>query len=263
MVSPTYRFDAVFRGLWQSVLVFLPYIVGVIAVIFLAAQLIHWATRKRDRARLGAQVTVSATHWGQIILGMLRAASAVYAPLAFALLRRQATPGDHGAREEHDVIDALGSFPTGVCLVTVRDERGGPHGIVVTSLCVYSVDPPVVLLCVARDQHRHDLLFSSRPFGVHLLDRDQQLVAHRWEQDDDNRFSDADWRWERGVPVLQGVIAYLRCRPATLKRYGHHAVVIAHVDEFVTATNQRDPLLHLQGHRDWHISDGARLGSQG
>lgn len=263
MVSPTYHFDAIFRGVWQSFVVLIPYIVGVIAVISLAAQLIDWTTRKRDRARMGAQVTVSATQWGQTMLGMLRAASAVYAPLAFALLRRQATSRDHGAHDEHDVIDALGNFPTGVCLVTVRDERGSPRGIVITSLCVYSVDPPAVLLCVTRDQHRHDLLLSSRPFGVHLLDCDQQLVAHRWEQDADNGFSDAEWRWERGVPVLQGVVAYLRCRPATLKRYGHHAVVIGHVDEFVTAAGQRDPLLHLQGRRDWRISDSVRVGIRG
>jgi flavin reductase ActVB len=264
-VSPTYSFDAAMRALWGSLLNVAPYAVGAIAVLALGVLVAEWAAKKLAERWAAASppepAPVGASSQPGKLLRMLAGASSVYAPLAYAAHHRAAAACETVPSRRPGCAEALAQFPAAVCLVTVRDRQAQPRGIVLTSLCVYSIDPPSVLLCVGRDGDRHDLLLSSRPFGVHLLDCGQQLMAHRCEHDDCGCFEGTDWRWDDGVPVLEGGVAYLRCEPATTKRHGDHAVVIGHVVDAVTRPGRGDPLLHLRGRTDWRVSANALVGS--
>src|SRR5690242_21194884 len=44
-----------------------------------------------------------------------------------------------------DFRDALGTFATGVCIVTTRGTDGAPVGLTVNSFASVSLDPPLVL----------------------------------------------------------------------------------------------------------------------
>jgi len=46
--------------------------------------------------------------------------------------------------------DALGSFATGVTVITTRDAAGAPVGITASSFNSVSLDPPLVLFSLAR-----------------------------------------------------------------------------------------------------------------
>lgn len=44
----------------------------------------------------------------------------------------------------------MAELVSGVCALTARGDDGEPYGLVATSLCSYSDDPPAVLVCVGR-----------------------------------------------------------------------------------------------------------------
>jgi hypothetical protein len=46
--------------------------------------------------------------------------------------------------------EAMGSFPTGVTVVTVASDDGNAYGITVNSFSSVSLDPMLVLICLKR-----------------------------------------------------------------------------------------------------------------
>jgi flavin reductase ActVB len=149
---------------------------------------------------------------------------------------------------------AMADLVSGVCVVTARGRDGRPYGLVATSLCSYSADPPAVLLCVGRDGRARAAVSSAPAFGVHVLAEEQEHVARWFATNGVDKFAAVDWMWDVGVPSLEldHVVAYLRCRRAAVKRHGDHAIVIGDVER-VVASSARDPLVYLRRRMDWRL----------
>jgi flavin reductase (DIM6/NTAB) family NADH-FMN oxidoreductase RutF len=73
--------------------------------------------------------------------------------------------------------DALGLFPTGVAIVTTADEQGQPAGITVNSFTSVSLDPPLILVSIARTSRSFDLFNMVNHFAVNLLREEQRHVS--------------------------------------------------------------------------------------
>ena len=67
------------------------------------------------------------------------------------------TPGPGSSR---DLRDALGTFATGVTVVTVAG-RHGPLGITANSFASVSLDPPLVLWCPAKASRRYEAFVTA------------------------------------------------------------------------------------------------------
>ena len=74
-----------------------------------------------------------------------------------------------------DFKAAMGRFVTGVTVVTTAlgSQRAG---ITVNAFCSVSLDPPLVLVCIERTAHIHDLLIEAGVFAVNLLERIRALL---------------------------------------------------------------------------------------
>lgn len=64
---------------------------------------------------------------------------------------------------------ALGSFLTGVTIVTTIDETGDPRGFTANSFTSVSLDPPLVLVCIAKKALGHQAFSTSRGFAINIL----------------------------------------------------------------------------------------------
>jgi flavin reductase (DIM6/NTAB) family NADH-FMN oxidoreductase RutF len=60
---------------------------------------------------------------------------------------------------------ALGTFLTGVTIVTTRDDAGSPRGMTANSFTV-SLDPPLVLICIAKSASSYEVFEASSSFAV-------------------------------------------------------------------------------------------------
>jgi len=140
----------------------------------------------------------------------------------------------------------LGRFATGVTVVTTRDRAGKPVGMTASSVASVSLDPPLVLVSVARDNDMHPALKAADRFVVNVLAADQEAISRRFAEEHPNRFDGIGYSETRhGLPVLEGVLASIECEKQSEAPGGDHTVFVGLVTG--GAVSDRGPLLYYRG----------------
>ncbi len=141
--------------------------------------------------------------------------------------RHPATPAGTPLR------DVLAEFATGVTVLTVAGER--PHGMTANSVTSVSLDPPLVLCCVARTARMHDAIASTGRLGVSVLGRGQEQLARYFADkrrpEGAAQFDRVDWcpGPYTGAPLLSGALAWLECEVAETYEGGDHSIFLSRV----------------------------------
>ncbi len=148
--------------------------------------------------------------------------------------------------------EAMGSFPTGVTVVTVAcGDDGDMHGVTVNSFSSVSLDPMLVLVCLSETSRAAGLIERAGAFGVSVLSAGQQDIS-RWFA---NRHRPAGSAMFDGVPlepgvtgcpVLAGATASFDCRLRQSYRAGDHLIVLGEVVALVHRP-QLEPLVFHAG----------------
>ena len=93
---------------------------------------------------------------------------------------------------------AMANFATGLTVVTTSDG-GRPHGSTLSGVMSLSMDPPMVLLSLARTSSLLARLHRGGRFGVNVLAAHQDQVALRFATKVHDRFADVGWS-DEGAP---------------------------------------------------------------
>jgi 3-hydroxy-9,10-secoandrosta-1,3,5(10)-triene-9,17-dione monooxygenase reductase component len=139
---------------------------------------------------------------------------------------------------------ALGSFATGVTIVTTSD--GQPVGVTANSFNSVSLDPPLVLWSLARSSGSMDAFRDSGHFAVHILGAHQEEMSGRFARSGADKFEGIGWReGVAGSPVLDDFSALFECRTVESYDGGDHVIFVGQVENF----ERRDsaPLLFHAG----------------
>ncbi len=146
---------------------------------------------------------------------------------------------------------AMGSFPTGVTVVTVGSGDGNMHGVTVNSFSSVSLDPMLVLVCLNKTSRALGLIERTGAFVVNVLSAGQQDVsrwfANRHRPVGSTMFDGVPF--ERGVtgcPVLVDATASFDCRLRQSHRAGDHLIVLGEVVALVHRP-QLEPLIFHAG----------------
>ena len=140
---------------------------------------------------------------------------------------------------------AMGSFATGVTVITTNDEHGQPHAMTANSFTSVCLEPPVVLVCVAHSTNTHGILAETGQFGVNVLGKDQQEIGAYFAKRPEDRTGGVDYsfsRGEDGLPVLERSMVYMGCRVVGSHVYGDHTVYLGEVLE-IRRADAETPLL--------------------
>jgi flavin reductase (DIM6/NTAB) family NADH-FMN oxidoreductase RutF len=135
----------------------------------------------------------------------------------------------------------------GVAVVTARGEAG-PVGFTATSLTSVSAEPPLLSFGVGTGASSWPAIAAADHIGVHILGEHQQDLAATFARSGADRFGPPTaWReGPEGVPVLDGVLAWLVGRVVARVPAGDHRIVLAEVVHGDPAGTGR-PLLYHQG----------------
>ena len=127
----------------------------------------------------------------------------------------------------------MGTFPTGVTVVTAMDEDGAPLGLTVNSFTSVSLDPPLVLVCIDTKSNSHDRLVASGSFTVNVLAAEHDALARRFASNPaEGRFDGLGWiPGPTGAPILDGMAAWLACTVEEVYPGGDHSIVLGRVTE--------------------------------
>ena len=159
----------------------------------------------------------------------------------------EAGPADVGARAFRQ---AMGSFPTGVTVVTVACD-GGMHGMTVNSFSSVSLDPMLVLVCLDQTSRGLGLIERAGAFAVNVLSAGQWDVsrwfARRHRPAGVAMFDGVSFEpGVTGAPVLIEATASFDCRLRQSHRAGDHVIVLGEVVALVHRP-QLEPLIFHAG----------------
>ncbi|MCY7397975.1 MAG: flavin reductase family protein [Sphingomonas bacterium] len=143
--------------------------------------------------------------------------------------------------------DALGCFATGVTVVTCFDETGDPVGLTANSFTALSLDPPLLLVCVATDSASAGPLTAADAFAVNVLQTDQRPASITFSTRGEDRFGQTEWSvGEHGAPVLMDSLSVFECRRHAIHEGGDHLILIGEVTK-ASFKPGLDPLLYFRG----------------
>ncbi len=151
--------------------------------------------------------------------------------------------------------DAMGCFGTGVVVATTRGAEGSPDGLTANSFTSVSLDPPLLLVCIAKSARSLAAFESSGSFAVNVLHIGQQLDSARFARRAEDRFSAAEWEtWETGAPILKASLASIECDKHAWHDGGDHIILVGKVRR-AAFEPRRDPLLYFRGaYRRLHLT---------
>jgi flavin reductase len=147
-------------------------------------------------------------------------------PQAAKLRRPQADPEAELAAR---LRSTLGRFATGVTVVTF-DAGDGPRGVTVNSFTSVSLEPPLVLVSIAKTASAHDRM-RDRPFCVNVLGAEQEPLARRFSGGDAGVEPRYDEHADR-APRLAGALAHVDCEPWRAYDGGDHTLFLGRVTGF-------------------------------
>jgi flavin reductase ActVB len=126
--------------------------------------------------------------------------------------------------------EAMSRFASGVTIVTTVDAAGGAHGFTASSFCSVSLDPPLVLVCLARSANSYPVFAGCERFSVSVLRAEQADLALRFARTGTDKFGHGRFvTGAGGVSVVDGALALVECTAERVYEAGDHIILLGRV----------------------------------
>lgn len=142
--------------------------------------------------------------------------------------------------------NALGTFATGITVVTTYTSNNTPVGVTVNSFASVSLDPKLVLFSLKNDSSLNTLFTEAQGFCINVLSHQQEDISNLFASSKDDKFAHVDWQSGQGLfPQLENCLATFQCQKAQQIAGGDHTIYLGEVKTF---THQEGtPLLYFNG----------------
>jgi 3-hydroxy-9,10-secoandrosta-1,3,5(10)-triene-9,17-dione monooxygenase reductase component len=125
----------------------------------------------------------------------------------------------------------MGNFATGVTVITAAGPAG-PVGMTANAVASLSLDPLLLLVAFDNTARTLSVVRDTRRFGVNVLAAGQQDLARLFASKlpEEAKFAGVPHTVHDGLPVIDGVLAWVGCRLERLVPGGDHAIGIGAVE---------------------------------
>lgn len=137
--------------------------------------------------------------------------------------------------DPRELRNAFGTFMTGVTVVTTQDADGKPIGFTANSFTSVSLDPPLVLVCLANTSRNYATFTGAGKFAVNILSEAQKDISNTFARPAEDRFASIDWHeGPNGGPIIDNTSAWFDCSMFKTVEAGDHVIMIGKVEGFGT-----------------------------
>ena len=141
---------------------------------------------------------------------------------------------------------ALGSFPTGVTVVSCLDKNKNPLGFTANSFTSVSLDPKLISICIDKESFNIDSFSITKHFAISVLSENQQSISTIFATPNEDRFKNIDWSTEEtGSPIITNAVAWFDCNTQQVVDAGDHLILIGNIIAF--DSTPKTPLMYLRG----------------
>jgi flavin reductase (DIM6/NTAB) family NADH-FMN oxidoreductase RutF len=166
-------------------------------------------------------------------------------------MRRTGSFEENGVRagqvpDPMELRKAFGCFVTGVTIVTTVGDDGKPRGFTANSFTSVSIEPPLVLVCIARTATSHSVFCGAKGFAVNIISEEQRSLSGKFASKSEDKFAGVSWSAaESGSPIFAESAAWLDCALHDRIEAGDHTVLFGRV--LAHAHSPRTPLGYYSG----------------
>ncbi len=141
--------------------------------------------------------------------------------------------------------EVLGHFISGITVVTSIDDEG-PCGFTCQSFMSLSLIPPLVTFAPAKTSTTWPRIKKQKKGAINVLSQSQQDVAATFAVSGGDKFQLIKWHThEFGVPILEGVLAWVEFEIHAIHDGGDHDLVVAKVVDLDRRPGK--PLMYFKG----------------
>lgn len=142
-----------------------------------------------------------------------------------------------------EFTNAMAAVPSPVTVVTTRDETGRCWGFTASSFTSLSLDPPLVLVCLAKSAGSHEAFVTADRFLVNVLSSRQAELASHFARGGLDKFATQETvPCELSLPGVPGATARLGCAVHEIADGGDHSILIGRVVR--VHASEQDPLIY-------------------
>ncbi len=144
--------------------------------------------------------------------------------------------------------DVMGSFPTGVTVMTILRGDGTRIGVTASSFNTVSLDPPLILWSLALKAPSLAAFREAEFFAVNVLAAEQADVALQFARPSEDKFAGVETiAGQSGVPLIRGALAHVECRIAARYPGGDHEIMLGEVITLGRRVEEGVPLVFQRG----------------
>jgi flavin reductase (DIM6/NTAB) family NADH-FMN oxidoreductase RutF len=153
---------------------------------------------------------------------------------------------DSSPIDPRDFRNALGTYATGVTIITAAGADGKPYGLTCNSFASVSLNPPLVLWSLVLYSSSLSVFQNAGHFAVNVLGTSQQALANKFAKSSEDKFAGIEWTPGVGnAPLLKDSVANFQCRAVNRYYGGDHVIFLGAVEAY--AYNRDEPLLFARG----------------
>jgi flavin reductase (DIM6/NTAB) family NADH-FMN oxidoreductase RutF len=130
---------------------------------------------------------------------------------------------------QRELRDAFGLFATGVTVVTAMRPDGAPVGVTANSFSSVSLEPPLLLWCLAGGSSAVPAFVPGAEFAVHVLSHAQQEHALHFARRMHEKFETGKKGHGRHPPHIAHALCRFDCKVHSLHPGGDHLIVLGQV----------------------------------
>jgi len=146
-----------------------------------------------------------------------------------------------------DFKRCLGSFASGVTIVTMIDASNDPQGVTISSFSSLSLEPPMVTFNLGKSSYLHNRIINSDAFAVNILSQGQAALSRKFSESGADRWSGINFaKGLHGCPMLEGASASIECLTGKIYDGGDHSIITGQVVSLQYAQESR-PLIYYMG----------------
>ena len=141
--------------------------------------------------------------------------------------------------------EAMSRFPGGVIIATTRDSAGKAWGFTASSFSSLSMEPPLILVCLAKSAECYPAFKAAPWFAVSMLNASDDATAMTFAKRGVDKFAETNFEVdEHGSPLVPSAIATLTCQRFEVYDGGDHSILVGRVTA-VRLGSIRSPMVYL------------------
>jgi flavin reductase (DIM6/NTAB) family NADH-FMN oxidoreductase RutF len=134
-----------------------------------------------------------------------------------------------GSADRESCLRFYRKLSSTVSIVSAMSDDLGPLGLTVSSVSSLSLEPPLLLVCLAHHSKTLQAALDNGRFAVHVLQSHQHELATEFATLNTHRFRKHGFALIANVPILTEVGTWSICDLVDIRAYGDRSLLVGQV----------------------------------